>query len=391
MHEIKPIEKMRRARVMLLRKQPFFGTLAIQLELIEDPAIPTLATNGTYIRFNPTFISELPSDVLQAAIAHEVMHVVLMHLTRRGEREHGRWNRAGDFVINGTLKECGFTLGEGWLYSEKLLHKTSDEVYNLLKSEEGEGGGGGEPGAPGSGGGSPQPGKSGCGWYVECDHAHGEQVKDLEDKTKQMVASVAAAMQGVGNLPGSLKALIDAILYKPQDWRQMLRHFVEEATRDDYSWTRPNSRYIGRGICLPSLRGRRIKPFVIAFDISGSVDSELVKQFVGAVNDLMMEIKPESVELVQCDTQIQKHESYQPEDMPLRTMEIVRGGGTDFKPVFDWIEDQGLDPSGLIYFTDMLVGQSEFPKGGCDYPVIWVVPQNANAKTAPFGTTVKMF
>lgn len=391
MHEIKPIEKMRRARVMLLRKQPFFGTLAIQLELIEDPAIPTLATNGTYIRFNPTFISALPSEVLQAAIAHEVMHVVLMHLTRRGEREHGRWNRAGDFVINGTLKECGFTLGEGWLYSEKLLHKTSDEVYNLLKSEEGEGGGGGEPGAPGSGGGSPQPGKSGCGWYVECDHAHGEQVKDLEDKTKQMVASVAAAMQGVGNLPGSLKALIDAILYKPQDWRQMLRHFVEEATRDDYSWTRPNSRYIGRGICLPSLRGRRIKPFVIAFDISGSVDSELVKQFVGAVNDLMMEIKPESVELVQCDTQIQKHESYQPEDMPLRTMEIVRGGGTDFKPVFDWIEDQGLDPSGLIYFTDMLVGQSEFPKGGCDYPVIWVVPQNANAKTAPFGTTVKMF
>lgn len=394
MQKLSAKEKLTRARIMLIRKQPFFGTLAIQLELVEDKVhCPTLMTDGKRIYFNPDYVDTLPIDILPSALAHEVMHNVCLHLTRRGkDRDPGRWNRAGDFVINAILKECGMPLSEGWLYADKYVGHNTDQVYNMLKSEEGDdknkdssSGGGG------AGGASPQY-KPGCGWYKECDHDHGEhEAKEMEQDMKRMLASASASMAGVGKLPGALRSMIDQILYKPQDWRQVLRHFIEESTRDNYNWMSPNRRYLGRGVVLPSLNSKRIKPFVIAFDISGSVDDELVKNFIGAVNDLMMEIRPESVELVQCDTKIQKTETYMPEDMPIRSFEIAGRGGTDFKPVFDWITKEGIDPSGLIYFTDMAVGQSEFPKGGADYPVIWVVPENADAKTAPFGTTVKMF
>jgi predicted metal-dependent peptidase len=46
----------------------------------------------------------------------------------------------------------------------------------------------------------------------------------------------------------------------------------------------------------------------------------------------------------------------------------VGGGGTDFRPVFNRITDDGLKPDAIVYFTDML---GTFPDKDPGYPVIW--------------------
>ncbi len=49
------------------------------------------------------------------------------------------------------------------------------------------------------------------------------------------------------------------------------------------------------------------------------------------------------------------------------------GGGTDFRPPFQYVEQEQLDPKALIYFTD---GECNlFPETPPDYPVLWILSQ----------------
>jgi predicted metal-dependent peptidase len=48
---------------------------------------------------------------------------------------------------------------------------------------------------------------------------------------------------------------------------------------------------------------------------------------------------------------------------------VTGGGGTDFRPVFRYIDEHSeLDPSLLIFFTD---GYGTYPERPPAYPVMW--------------------
>ncbi len=97
MRELTPDQYMQKARIKLLSKQPFFGTLAMHLNIREDGnAVPTLGTAMQTILYNPQFVSELAKrdfDLLIAAVAHELGHTYPPHTTRAerpGAVQHGR-------------------------------------------------------------------------------------------------------------------------------------------------------------------------------------------------------------------------------------------------------------------------------------------------------------
>mgnify|MGYP003635721880 CR=1 FL=1 len=75
---------MLKARSRMLMESPFFGTLSLKLKLTEDNDIKTLATDGVRLLFSPKFIEGLTPLELIGGVAHEVMHCVLNHHTRRG-------------------------------------------------------------------------------------------------------------------------------------------------------------------------------------------------------------------------------------------------------------------------------------------------------------------
>ena len=90
-----------KARSQLLMDQPFFGTLAIRLRPVHKDDIKTAATDGFHFFYNEAFVSKLDPVQLRGLIAHEVLHCVFNHMTRRQERDHSLWNVACDYAING--------------------------------------------------------------------------------------------------------------------------------------------------------------------------------------------------------------------------------------------------------------------------------------------------
>ena len=65
-------------------------------------------------------------------LAHEVMHVVLMHHIRRQERHAEKWNVAADYAINNHLIVNGFILPEGGLVDDQYADMSTEHIYNLL-------------------------------------------------------------------------------------------------------------------------------------------------------------------------------------------------------------------------------------------------------------------
>ena len=84
----------------LLREQPFFGSLALRLPVRADAGRETLASDGREIRYSPQWIAETDAHVIETAIARVVLACALKHHTRRGERDHDRWQRASQLVTH---------------------------------------------------------------------------------------------------------------------------------------------------------------------------------------------------------------------------------------------------------------------------------------------------
>jgi predicted metal-dependent peptidase len=63
---------------------------------------------------------------------------------------------------------------------------------------------------------------------------------------------------------------------------------------------------------------------------------------------------------------------------------LTGGGGTDFRPVFDWVEKQDQAPEILVYFSDCV---GKFPDYQPSYSVIWLVKGN---QPVPFGQRIQL-
>ena len=126
---------------------------------------------------------------------------------------------------------------------------------------------------------------------------------------------------------------------------------------------------------------KRIREFVIAIDTSGSVSGDLVQTFLQKTYNIMQETESFfsriNLHIIQCDARIQEHvriTSQEEFDHYLETM-VIRGlGGTDFRPVFDKVneliaEKEFSNLKGLIYFTD---GYGTFPSRKPPYETAFV-------------------
>lgn len=371
-----PIEKkLTKARISLLTNQAFFGTLALRLRLVEmEPEMiafyeqtmgkATMAVDGKKIFYNPAFINELSHNDLMFVLAHEVGHCIFEHIGRRGDRDKQAWNTAGDYVINAALKEAGmdFQHEMGCFYNPQWgTDKTADWVYNQLPKGGKGNGPGNQPGGQGN-----QPGQSPL-----CDILDGESKKDptLQDDWKIATAQAAASAHQAGKLPASMKRFVDELLNPKTDWRTQLRRFVTEVTKSDYSWQRPNRKMLGaHGVYLPSLYSERMGTIAIAVDTSGSITREMLNIFASEINAIRAAVMPEKTIVIYCDAQVNKVVEFTAEDY--LELEMVGGGGTDFRPVTRYIEKHGIRPACLCFLTDLYGPYDAQPP---EYPFMWCV------------------
>lgn len=347
------------ARTTLLLDQPFFGVLALQLNLVEDSTCDTAWTNGQSLGFNPAFINSLSADERVGLIAHEVMHVAAGHPWRRDNRNPQRWNVAADYAINDILTEAKFKLPEGGLLDKQYSGKSSEWIYDRLPESDDNNGGKGR----------------GMG---EVRDAPTDGDAPTEADWQQATQQSLQAAKAQGKLPASLaRQLADAVA-PIVDWRSLLRRYIQEVVKADYSWSRPNVRYIPSGIYLPELRSIACGRIAIGIDTSGSIDNVLLQQFAAEVQAIASELSPSSVDVIYCDAAVNRVDTFDRGD--LITMHPCGGGGTDFAPVFAQLE--GDPPVVLVYLTDLY---GSFPDQAPDYPVIWA---SNGSDQAPFGDVV---
>lgn len=351
--------KLTEARTMLLLNHGFFGQLALRLQFVEDPSRPTLAVDGRKIFYNPDFVDSLDMDVTQSAIAHEVMHCVLDHIVRRGNRNPRRWNRACDYALNPIIEEAGLRLGEGWLNSPIFAGKSADEIYTMLPEDE-----------------------NGDDALDEIEPATESDADIITMEWKMAAVQAAQQARARGKLPAGLERFVSQITTPQVDWRAQLRRFVTERTRDDYSWMRPNRKFIASGLYMPSLYSESMGSIVWAIDTSGSISQDTLNTFGTEVSAIWDNVRPANGLGIYCDAEINHIDEFSPGD-PLH-FKLHGGGGTDFRPPFEEVERRNERPAALIYLTD---GYGPFPETPPPYPVLWVMTTD---EVAPFGETVRI-
>jgi predicted metal-dependent peptidase len=392
--------KLTKARVQLLFQQPFFATLCLRLTLIPGP-VRTMATNGKVIYYNPTFVGSLTPEEVQGVLAHEVLHCALAHHCRRGSRRPRLWNVAADYAINPIVLQNGLSLPAGALVNAEYAGLSAEEIYARLSRE-----GSGDDqtqnqSQPNSGGGSsPSPGSSG-----DCDELSAPQawdfgeVLDASDEagspatqaeiTRQANEWAIAAEQATqtanscGHAPAGIDRCLKEARESRQDWRSILRDFIAATVAADYRWFPPNRRYVTSGLYLPSMYREGVGKIVIGVDTSGSIGDEELKQFAGEISAISEQAQPELIHVVYCDAAVHSTQDFGPFD-PI-TLEPQGGGGTDFRPVFHWVEENDVEPVCLIYLTDLCC--HSYPAVPPPFPVLWVTDSR---RTAPFGETIRI-
>ena len=98
------LERIIVARVGLLLRHPFFGNMATRLRIkAADDWSPTAAVDGRNLYFNTQFFNAMDNKEIEFVIAHEILHCVFDHLTRRDDRDPQIYNIAADYIVNNLL------------------------------------------------------------------------------------------------------------------------------------------------------------------------------------------------------------------------------------------------------------------------------------------------
>jgi len=390
-------QKLRKARAGLILDQPFFGALALRMNLHADPSIKTAVTDGRQLRYNPDFVRALDLGGLKAVLAHEVMHAANGHPWRRDARDAKGWNEATDYAINGLLKDAGFTLPPEALHDPNLADKAAEQIYTILRAAQGDqpdSGQGDQPGAQpgdqpgdgdgdGQGDGTPDPG--GMGAVEDGPEGTGTpDAKEAEADWKVATLQAANAAKMMGHLPAGIARLIEEILTPAVDWRIVLAEFVTRSARNDYDWTRPSRRYLNSGIVLPGLVSDELPPIVIGVDTSGSIGEAELPAFAAEISAVLAAYNT-TAHVVYCDAKVHGHDEYTRDDLPIE-LHPAGGGGTDFRPVFDWVKAKQIEPACLIYLTDLM---GKFPDTEPDYPTLWITTRKPSSPV-PFGEVVEL-
>ncbi|MXY41550.1 MAG: hypothetical protein F4Y62_17330 [Rhodospirillaceae bacterium] len=413
-------ERVSRCVTALLREQPFFGSLALRLPIRADASRETLASDGREIRYAPDWIAETDAHVIETAIARVVLACALKHHTRRGERDPERWQRASQLVTHGLLRDAGFTLppdAEAWdgISVEQAYERLPEPEPDQSGNDGNPSPGGGDAGGVGAGkdDGSPDGGDGNCddesaeagtgpdsdqpGQYSasdapsSCDPAgtgeimdapaadaggedgdDGPSARDIaaeEQAWDEAMHQAASLAKAEGRMPGAVEETVRGAHASAVDWRALLRRFMTDAAKRDYSWSVPNRRFIDSGLYLPSIRSEGIDTIAVIVDTSGSLDPDTLAAFWSEVREVAAEIEPERVILLQVDTAVRDAAEYAAGDLPDEI--VVRGrGGTDFRPGFVWLEEHDVQPGVCLYLTDMEC--SRYPETEPLFPVLWI-------------------
>ena len=380
-------EKLTTARIGLLLKAPFFGTLATRMGLTNaDEWCGTAATDGRKFYYNSEFVNKMPLKQLEFLVGHEVLHAVYDHMGRRGDRLPKLSNIAADYCVNGDLVDQRIgekisvvpilfdTKYKGWSYEEVYddLYKNADKIdmEQLEKmilddhlEEDGKGDGEGK-----DGNGRPKLSK--------------EEAQAIRDEIKGAVIAAAQAA-GAGNVPAGVKRLIKDLTDPVIDWRELINQQIQSIVKNDFTWARPSRRGWDMDAVMPGLKPGEMIDVCVSMDQSGSISNEDSKAFLTEIKGIMEQFDEYRVTVWCFDTEIYNMKTYTSDNIDdIMNYEPMGGGGTDFMCNWEFMKENNIEPKKFIMFTDGMPcgewGEEEY----CE--TVWIIKGNPNCEP-PWG------
>ena len=367
-----PELKISRARQEIVLNQPFYGSLLLLLEPKtvtpeQVPMIADFATDGKHLLYYPAGVDKLTEDEVVGTCCHETLHCGLGHMFRRRNKNPIIWNAACDYLVNEIVLDSGLKMPSDSLFDSRFKNMSAEQIYSILMKE----------------GADQDPKYVGMSLDIlppPPDMTEEEQQAEAE-QWKGNLLQAAIYAQTHGNLPGSLENLLKEFVKARFPWEQILASFLLKSKPTRHDWSRPSKRSRAMGIYLPNRYYEPTGDLVLVHDTSMSVSDKWLKRFYGEVAGIVRQIEPERCIIIQCDTYIRQINEYTVDTFPTNPNEIIiKGrGGTSFQPPFDYLEQEGIRPSALVYFTD---GECSWPTEP-DFPVLWALTYEQ--EPPPFG------
>jgi predicted metal-dependent peptidase len=359
------------SQIRMSERHPFFGALLMLAPVELTDTVPTAATDGRQLLFNPAFLQGLSTAELDGLVIHELLHCAFLHVPRRRDRDATLWNVACDIHINGLIRTLeGLSLPKGGVEDPKLAHLSVEEIYAALLQ-------------------SGKVRKLALADLLDgtMDAAAAEQLSaHWSDAMHRAVA--AAQMHGFGAVPEAILRAVQETHAPQLDWRSTLwRHVVR--TPDDFAGF--DRRHVWQGLYVETLEGETLEVDV-CIDTSGSVTEEQLSRFLAELRGIVRAYPVVRCQLYYADAACAGPFEVDA-DRPFAV--AAGGGGTDFRPFFTASAESAENyqqRSGrtrlAVYLTD---GHGTFPQPAPPREVLWVVtPGGLESKHFPFGIVVRM-
>ncbi len=384
----------------------------------------TLMTDGKHFFYHPrhvleTYISD--KEIPVRDYLHIVLHCVFQHMYIAPTLKRPYWDLACDIAVENVITELGLKsvttprerMQAQYIAAIKqdLKHVTAERIYSYLRKT-----------APSA---SKIASIRGCFyadnheiWYMteeESEAAFGISAQSMrsgdemgsrsgnEPKTGLAMAkvwqSISERMQvdletfgkQRGLMTGDMTQNLAAVNREKYDYTAFLKKFavMGEAMKInddefDYIFYTYGLQLYEKMPLIEPLEYKEVKAireFVIAIDTSGSTSGELVQRFVQKTYNILKSTESFfskiNLHIIQCDAAIQVDQKITCQrelDEYLKTMQLYGLGGTDFRPVFEYVEalrknKEFQNLKGLIYFTD---GHGTFPAKKPDFDTAFV-------------------
>lgn len=377
--------------------------------------IPTCATDDKYMYINPVFYFKLPLEQRVFVAAHEVLHAIFNHcglMYYLSQQKCVKYqdgdvlpyipklmNIAMDCLINVMLVESqvGGMPKDAWYLPHIIKSNTNAlEAYRTLYklwrkpgkrppepgNEENEDSGMEMIEIPAG-----DEGKS-FDQHLKPGTGRGKTPSEAEAERNQQEwdEAVNAAMKSAknaGRLPGNMERIFKLNMEVPTPWQDLMAIQVsEQLGNEDHSWMYLDGEFAIRGIGFPAQMRHGCNCAITAADSSGSINQPTTDMFLSNIATILSQVNPKELWFTECDDTIYRFEQIQ--DIADLKGHVRGGGGTSVRPVFKRIEEEGLTPDVLIYFTDLDIYDG-FPDQP-DYPVIWACTEPH--RKAPWGQTI---
>lgn len=371
-----------------------------------DWSVASISCDGDRIYCKPEYVISLYEKdpvLINRVYLHMLLHCILKHIIKCGKRNRDYWNLACDIVVESILDSfpyrCVHLPVHGRrrnIYREirkEMKVFTAERVYQWLMNQ-----------------------KLSADHFMELymefyrdDHSLWQYPEEENPNMENRIQSLQNKWQDIGEKTqtemetfakdqeeeaGEMVRSLQVENRKRYDYRNFLKQFSvmrEEILVDDDSfdygfYTYGLSVYGNMPLIEPQewKEVKKIQEFVIAIDTSMSCSEELVQIFLEQTYAILKEsesfFKKVRIHLIQCDSRVQSDVIITSEADLVKYMDklvIKGGGGTDFRPVFEYVEElieqkYFYDLKGLVYFTD---GYGEFPKLRPHYDTAFVFLQ----------------